>query len=552
MPVVMIGLDGVPLSLVRPWMEDGTMPALAALARDGVSGDLASTVPPVSGPAWSGFASGCGPGRTGVYDFLTRRDADYVFRVCNATDNRAETVWQRLSRAGRRVCVVNVPQSYPVEPVNGAMLSGWMTPHGADDHIHPPGLAAELTAATGGFQIYPDMTYRPDRREAFYRRSRALLASHGRVHRWLLRREPWDLYVGVFFDTDRILHQVWHELDSDHPWRAAGAGDDRSGDLRAYFRAIDDEIAALRALAPDDALFAVLSDHGMGAAHRFLILNNWLLEAGFLVLKDGPATRVKRSLFERGFTLRAVHEAVDRLGLSKLVEYRSPYAFDAVLKRVFLSFRDVDWSRSRAYAYGRHLGSIYVNLRGREPGGCVAPGAEYEAVLAALRTGLEAFRDPETDEPLVGRVVRGDALYDGPHTERAPDLVAWAQRETDIFYGLSDFGSRRTVEPTYRYSGMHREAGMLVMAGPGLRRGATIEGARLVDLAPTCLWRLGETIPDDIDGRPLTDAFEPEAIEASPPRFAERDSVAERAPRAHGEVAEAELLGRLRDLGYFG
>jgi predicted AlkP superfamily phosphohydrolase/phosphomutase len=369
---------------------------------------------------------------------------------------------------------------------------------------------------------------------------------------WLMERYDWDFLITVFFDTDRILHQLWHYLDPTHPWRCNDQDTDKSAPVLRYFRRLDESIGQILDRVGDETLVILMSDHGLGPAHNFVVLNNWLLQVGLLQLKSTPSTWVKRWIFDAGFTLKNVHKVVDRLGLAKHVEYRALYSTDGLLKRAFLSFLNVDWSRSRAYSYGRHTGPIYLNVKGREPQGIVEPGHEYEAVREEITAMARNFRDPRSGRRIIGRVLRREDLYSGPCLENAPDLTLLPAQETDIFFGLADFGDNRVIDTVYRYSGMHRDHGLLIMHGRGIKRGE-IKGAAIVDLAPTILWALGLSVPQDMDGKPLLDAFSDSLVANSPPRYS---SVPTCSPwcddPGYTRTEDKEVRKRLRDLGYLG
>jgi predicted AlkP superfamily phosphohydrolase/phosphomutase len=548
---MIIGLDGVPLDIIQRWADGGHLPALRRLMQGGTVGHLRSTVPPTSGPSWSSFVTGMNPGKTGIYDFLYRREGTYSFPPVSASLRGGTTMWRYLSDAGCRVGVLNIPMSYPVEPIHGFMVSGWMTPYNATDFIHPPGLAAELEAEIGNYRIYPTETFSEGRRESFLKASYELLDMRTRTALYLAQTRPWDVFMTVFFDTDRILHQLWHYLDPGHTWRTDH--EDKEPIVRDYFRQVDTSIGRLLEYADDETLVIVLSDHGMGRANNFIVLNNWLLETGLLRLKGDPWTRLKKLMFRSGFTLRNVHQVADRLGLARQAEYVAGYFVDHLLKMVFLSFLDVDWSGSRAYSFGRHLGSIYVNVKGREPQGIVEPGAEYEAVRDEIERLAYEFRDPRTGRKLIGQVLRREEIYDGPFRDRAPDLILRPSEPSDIFFGLADFGHRDTVATVYRYSGMHRDYGMLIMNGPGIRKGSTIDGAVIHDIAPTVLHTMGLPVPADMDGHVLAEAFAGDYMDAFPIKIAGLSAASGAASEAdYTEEGEKEILERLQGLGYLG
>jgi predicted AlkP superfamily phosphohydrolase/phosphomutase len=496
--------------------------------------------------------TGKNPGKTGIYDFLYREDDSYVFPPVNASRRDGLAVWKLLSDQGKRMGIVNVPMSYPVEEVNGFMISGWMTPYSAQDFSHPPELSQELRDEIGYYTIYPTETFAESRRDSFLEACDELLDLRSRTVSYLMDRYPADFFMVVIFDTDRVLHQLWHYLDPGHPWREAGDGTDKSGPVIRYFQRVDEKIGEIVDRVDDDTLVIVLSDHGMGPAHNFIVLNNWLLDVGLLRLRRDPWRALKYQLFKMGFTLRNVHRIVDRFGLAKHAEYKGLYSMDYLMKLVFLSFLDVDWSRSKAYSFGRHLGSIYLNVKGREPEGIVDPGQEYEEVREEIIRLAREFADPRTGEPLIGEILRKEDIYHGPYLDRAPDLILRPRDERNIFFGLADFGSSTTVDTVYRYSGMHRDSGLLIMKGKGIGKGATIESAGIEDLAPTILYAMGSPIPRDMDGRPLTDLFSEEFRAQVPVRHAEEDSSRELRETGYSEEAEEEIKERLKGLGYLG
>ncbi|NLS78701.1 MAG: hypothetical protein GXY76_15720 [Chloroflexi bacterium] len=549
--VMLIGLDGVPLGLIQSWAAQGHLPTLQRLMSTGSAGPLRSTIPPTSGPSWSSFVTGMNPGKTGVFDFLYRREGTYHFPPVNASQRSGTSLWRYLSDAGYRVGVLNLPMSYPVEQVNGFMVSGWMTPYAATDYAYPPEIADELARVAGNYRIYPTETFSEARRDSFLKASYDLLEMRTRTAVHLAATQPWDVFMAVYFDTDRILHQMWHYLDPTHPWRRDH--EDKSWVVRDYFAKIDQSIARLLDHADDDTLVMILSDHGMGRANRFIVLNNWLMQAGLLKLKRDPWVRFKELLFRSGFVLRNVHKLADQLGFSSQAEYVAGYFVDHLLKLAFLSFLDVDWSRSKAYSFGRHVGPIYLNVKGREPQGIVEPGAEYEAVRGEIARQALEFRDPQTGRPLIGQVLRREEVFAGPHVGRAPDLILRPADPADIFFGLADFGHRKTVDTVYRYSGMHRDYGLLIMNGPGVRPGSEIGGAAIQDVAPTVLHAMGLPVPADMDGRVIASALEESYLAAFPP--SQMEPVAEPAnvgSMDYGGAEEREIVERLRGLGYMG
>ena len=190
----------------------------------------------------------------------------------------------------------------------------------------------------------------------------------------------------------------------------------------------------------------------------------------------------------------------------------------------FLSGRHIDWWRTRAYAQG-NFGQIFLNVKGRQPHGCVAPEG-VRALLDEVKAGLMTIPHPETGEPLVEHIYERDELYHGPHAGLSPDLTVvltdWRYRTI----GLHDFTTNKVITPAFGPTGDHRLEGILIATGPGFQVGAEPRDAALLDIAPTVLHLLGVPVPDDMDGRVLTELLEPMAsrsahVLAMEPAFAE-------------------------------
>lgn len=421
--VLIIGLDGAAPELLVPWAQEGELPNLHRLMDEGCYGEMQSTIPPISGPAWSSVITGRSPGMTGLYDFLSRKAGTYHFVPINSRMRDGRSFWQMLGDWGKRVGVLNVPVTYPVEPVNGFMVSGWMTPYHARDFTYPRDLAEELGRELGDYRLYPAATYSERRREAFFEEMDVVLRARIQATSYLMSTRSWDFFISVIYETDLMEHQLWHYIDPTHPRYDADEVARYGNPLLRFFQGVDRGIGQFVEQAGEDVTVIVMSDHGMGAVHRFVFLNCWLLDEGFLQLKRDPATWAKSLALKSGLDLVRVHRLADWLNLSKDAEYKVMYTQDRLLKMAFLSFNNVDWSRSVAYSYGRGIGPIYLNVRGREPHGIVEPGEEYQRIRQEIAQRALAYRHPDTGEPMVREVLWPEAIYHGDHVQEAPDLI---------------------------------------------------------------------------------------------------------------------------------
>jgi predicted AlkP superfamily phosphohydrolase/phosphomutase len=227
---------------------------------------------------------------------------------------------------------------------------------------------------------------------------------------------------------------------------------------------------------------------------------------------------------------------------------------DRLGESLFLSRRHVDWSRTRAYAQG-NFGQIFLNLKGRQPSGCVAPD-EASRLIEDLKSDLQSIPHPDTGKPLVEHVYEREELYHGPHADLAPDLTVvltdWRYRTI----GLHDFTTNRVITPAFGPTGDHRLDGILIAAGPLIRPGTEPIEASLLDIAPTVLSLLGIDVPGDIDGRTLTELLDQEPALASlrpvlAPAFAGISRTLSQPDEFHyTQDEDATIKERLADLGY--
>jgi len=549
--VWVLGLDGATLDVIQPWVAKGHLPVLGHIMRGGVTGELRSTYPPLTGPAWGSFMTGKSPGRHGVLEFFRREQGTYRQALNSYQDLKGKKLWQLLGEAGKRVGVMGVPLTYPPEPINGFMISGLLTPAGRRDFTYPPSLLDELEAHLGQYRLRHDEKYRRNNPESFLREQYEILENNTQAALYLMRHKPWDFFMVHFLGTDRIQHEFWHLLDPSHPQHDSAERQRYGNVVLDFFRQVDSAVSRLLDALDDNVVIIVMSDHGLGPAHKFINVNTWLLQQGLLRLKSNPRTWFRYLLFLLGFNYATVSRWVLELGLGRRAKEVGRARREELQRRFFLSLDDVDWSRSRVYAIG-NFGQLYVNLKGREPQGIVSPGAEYESFLDDLTQRLQTLVDPETGQPVIQQIFRREDIYDGPYADRSPDLMFFTQDMEYKAMGLSDFSSPRVFEPIYGTTGHHRMNGIMICYRPGvIREGEWLEGARIQDLAPTILYLMGQPIPREMDGRVLLDLFTPQFCQQRAVTYIQDDkSLTGESQSVYSDQEEAEIAERLRSLGY--
>lgn len=495
--LLIVGFDGATFDLIRPWAEAGLLPHLRRLMTEGVQAELASTLPPVTSPAWPTFMTGCNPGKHGVFDFIQPHGNN--FTLVNSTRIRQPTIWQRLSQAGYRVGVLNVPVTYPPQPVNGYMITDILSPKGAEIS-YPADLISRYEAELGPYRIAPDIQYKPGLEEAFIADIYDLIHAHGRWALRLMTAEPVDVLMVHFIAMDIMKHALWRFMDHNHPRYESSPFEHA---IRDGYALVDEYIGRLLAQLPADATTIVMSDHGFGPLKNMVNLNVFFMQKGLMKLKRDPWTQLKALAFRLGVTPANAYQWIARVGLQNSVAQVSKKRRNDIIAK-FLSFDSVDWQRTIAYSMG-HVGQVYLNMVGREEHGIIPP-EEYEQRLAQVTAALQELRD-ENGRPILSRVIPGREVYHGPYAHKGPDLHLVLDDYNMIACPLFATEGRVITHQIRGDSGCHRREGIFIAQGPDIQAGVTLPEADILDLAPTILHLLGEPVPQVMDGRVLAELF---------------------------------------------
>jgi predicted AlkP superfamily phosphohydrolase/phosphomutase len=536
MTLLIIGFDGATFDLIRPWAAEGHLPNLARLMQDGVTADLASTLPPVTSPAWPTFMTGVNPGKHGVFDFIQPHGEN--FTLVNSTRIRQPTLWRRLSEMGYRVGVLNVPVTYPPQEVNGFMVTDILSPRNAVIS-YPPDLIDRYETEMGPYRVAPDIQYKSGNEAEFIADIYDLIHHHGRWALKLMQAEPVDVLMVHFIAMDIAKHALWRFMDHNHaryepsPWEHA---------IRDGYSLVDDYIGRLIDQLPAGSKTIVMSDHGFGPLKNMVNLNVFFMQKGLLKLKPDLMTQLKAWAFRKGITPATAYQWISRLGLQNSIARVSKKARNDIVGK-FLSFDSVDWSRTIAYSMG-HVGQVYLNRVGREPHGIVTE-AEYDRRLAEVSEALSELHD-DAGQPILTRLIRGRDAYNGPFAGLGPDLHLELDHYAMIACPLFATEGKVMTNQIRGDSGCHRREGIFIAQGSGIRSGAELPEASILDLGPTILQLLGEPVPAIMDGRVLMEAFD----DPTPVRYvAGADDNLDGAQDY--ETADAEQIEeRLRGLGY--
>lgn len=492
--VFVLDVTGLTLDLLRERVDD--LPNLRRLLERGAWGHMEGPLQPVAPTSYGTLWTGKNPGKTGIFDYFLFPAGGYERIPCDLAALRAEPLFQTLTRAGRRVGILNAPLTHPLPRVEGFVVSG---DEGiGEDFARPEPVRARLAEA--GYQVPFGASYASGRELEFHRHAVELWSRRAEAFHLLFADREWDLGWFTVHLFGELLHAFWRFYDPAHPDcrpREEAFGDaDPFLDLLTRIDALVGEVVEL--VGPR-GLVLFLGAWGHRLERSRLDLNAFLARRGYLRFRRAPVVTAKRLLANSGFSLSAVERLAHRLQLWKLFHYGLPRGQRAAIRdAAFLSLDDVDWRRTRAVASG-HGGQIYLNTREARPSGIIGP-EEYPAERARLRERLAALRDPRTGEAIVHRVHAREEIYEGPELANAPDLVVELGEGWAAPPDLS--GARRIVSDSpVDHSSEHWNRSAFLAWGEGICPGEV--EVRLEDVAPTVLSELGVAAPPGCDGRDL-------------------------------------------------
>ncbi|OGO34835.1 MAG: hypothetical protein A2Z16_12320 [Chloroflexi bacterium RBG_16_54_18] len=517
-----LGLDGGSLNFVQPWIEGGYLPNFKTLMELGCSGDLESCLPPVTMPAWRVYSTGKYPGKLGVFWHQQLDMKNRTVITPNASMIHSADYWDYLNRAGFRTGIFGMPDLYPPRPVDGFVVCGGPSVS-STEYSYPQNWAAELEREVNYEVCLKGDFFGAEADSPIVAEALNVIEKTFRGADYIYRRDPVDFLMTAIFDINRIQHFFYDQKPSLQAWQIA---DDWLGKF-----------------APQFEYIAIMSDHGTESLERAFFLNVWLKQEGYLFTKFKPMDILPKL----GINRTTAGKIISILGLRRFLDFESVRKYSSLLPSasgVFGEFGNqavlsrTDWSKTRVIALAQ--GPIYIN---RE---LVKDQDEYERLRSELVEKLEAMQEPRSGKRVFKKVYRSEEIYQGPHAEMAPDLMAL---NFDEYHNRAGLSQPAVFADSWAWKGNNRHNGMFMLAGPGIRHGTTLKGVRIVDLAPTILHLHGAAVPDDMDGRVLEEAFLPDSSHSLVP--IQRQAAIDVGYTFKKEVESDQIISdRLRDLGY--
>ncbi|MFW6323650.1 MAG: alkaline phosphatase family protein [Desulfovibrionales bacterium] len=370
--LVLLGLDGLPLSLVRQLAGEGRLPNLASLVDSSLS--VRSELPEISPVNWTSLYTALGPGEHGVFGFTRFDPAEYTLSCVDFNAVSVPTIFDCLGKKGLTSRVINLPNTYPARPINGVLISGF-TALDFEHSVYPPFLKGTLKGA--GYRLEADTVRGMQDHDFLLADLNDTLSGRQKALEILWPDLYWDLFLLVITETDRLGHFLFPALtDPDHPLSPA---------CRHFLDRVDaivGDVLERFSNLPDPKRLIITADHGFTELRTEVDLNVWLQQSGYLHLHETGGNEWDASGISPGST-----------------------------------------------AFALDPGRIYLHTVDRFARGMLSPKRASQ-IREQIRDALLQLK--YQGEPVLQEVFRAEDLYQGEYLPFAPDLICLAHPGFDL------------------------------------------------------------------------------------------------------------------------
>jgi predicted AlkP superfamily phosphohydrolase/phosphomutase len=512
--VLLLGLDSADAELIERWCDDGHLPTLARLRREGSWRRLGTTAEVMHVSAWPSIYTGTTPGRHGLYHAYQIRAGDQRVQRTLPEWCARPPFWKFLDDAGRRCIVFDAFMDFRLADFKGVQILEYGTwTWFSEPWSSRPGLYHDIVKRFGPYPA-PEHSRQVTIPDQLWFRDRLIQGARvkSRATRWLLAEQSWDLAFVTFGEPHGGGHYLWHSGDAHYPLQPPATPGGAAHPLRDVYTAVDEAIGEIVATLDDRTTLLITSGDGMGPNYSGSHLMPELLHklGLFFAPSVGRSGNEAASAPKKGLSsaLRGLIPMSVRQSITRCLPRGIRYQLSTKWMNV-----DIDWPRTRAFCIpNSNEGYFRINLEGREPRGNVAPGEAYGQLVGSLRAELDGLVNPANGRRCAHRVHVMDETFEGSERQHLPDVVISWDFDAEVLdrvqapsSGLIS-GQRGYETPAY-YTGNHRPNAFLLGYGPGVtggdRAGGNTEGGHIVDIAPTILTMLDVDPPPHFEGRAL-------------------------------------------------
>ncbi|MFX1601151.1 MAG: alkaline phosphatase family protein [Promethearchaeota archaeon] len=451
--LMIIGLDcATPRTLFEDFKNN--CPNIKRLMDLGVYGKLKTCNPPITIPAWMVMSTGKKAGTLGLYGFRHRKEKSYDdFWIATSYNIKEPKVWDIIGDKGLKSCVLGITPTYPVQKINGCLVSGFITPDNTSEFTYPPELKEEIIKNVGNYIF--DVNFRVDNKEDLLKEIYEMTEIHFKTIKFLMKNKKWHYFNFVIIGLDRFHHAFWKYYDRKH--HKYEPGNLFEGEMKKYYIYLDKQIGDLLTLLDDDTIVMIVSDHGAKAMKGLICVNMALEELGLLKFKtkSKPRTRIGQA--------------------------------------------DIDWDNTYAWGWGGYYARIFMNVEGREPNGIIKT-EDYEKIRDEIANKLKSIKDISGNS-MNTKVYKPEKLFEIVRGD-APDLMVYFDDLNWRSAGTVGYESMYLDEnDTGPDDAVHDWYGVYIIYDPKKNIGKDLGVKSILDIAPTSLNILGLEVPSDMEGK---------------------------------------------------
>lgn len=431
------GLDSAPPELLfGRFLEE--LPHIKKLVESSLYGPMKSCIPAITIPAWMVMATGKTPGELGLYGFRHRKGNSYdEIWIANSLSIKEKAIWDYLGEKNMKSILVGVPPTYPPKKINGYLVSCFITPSSSVNYTFPRSLRKEVENLVGEYIF--DVIFRKENRDEVKEQIWEMTKKHFEVVRYLAQEKDWNYFEFVEIGLDRIHHAFWKYFDPEH--HLYKPGNKYENVVLDYYKLLDKEIGKTLKVLDEDTAIAIVSDHGAKRMKGCFAINQWLIDEGYLKVKEVP---------------REVKKLEDL---------------------------EIIWEETVAWAWGGYYARVFINVKGREPKGVIPP-EKYEEVREELSERISNIRGPN-GEKWHTKVFYPENIYPEARGDK-PDLMVYFD---DLYWRSAGTVGWDTYYLRENDTGpddaVHAEYGVFLMHFPEIRKKEIT--CSIYDFAPTVL-----------------------------------------------------------------
>ena len=499
MKTLIIGLDGGTWKVLKSLAEAGETPTLKKLMDDGYVCTLKSTIPPYTGVAWTSFATGRNPGKSGVFDFVKFKNKSYDLRVVNYKDVKCETYFKILSNYNINSIIINLPGAFPQKLPRTIIVADFLS-HIDKYFAVPKDIQLKYENLFKKYRLSP-------KKEMFDQQNYLeevleIEKIRFKIAKSLFKNEKWKHFFYLFSGTDWASHSALKAFYNNKNKKIKEK-------FIKVFRFMDECLNWFINNMDNNTNIFIMSDHGHAPRKYIFYINEWLC-------REGYAVRKPKKFVDPFLEIQAKRAKVKTLAmgsiLTKLVYKLSETPLIHIMRKIHHNIRNItgisfsynfysiDFQKSKAFCPAFSTFGIYLNSKSRFKDGFIdKPDELAEEIVNKLRN-LKL-----SEQRVFKGIWKKEELYYGRYTVEAPDIILLPSEGIELHI---DTNVKSIYSKDTHLAGTHSTDGIFIAYGPDIKANRDLgKSFSIMDIAPTILHMHEIPIPEEMDGRVLKEIF---------------------------------------------